>query len=211
MDTSQPYYGHERHEMLPFVPTSAQRILDVGCGAGAFSARLKKERSVEVWGVEINPEAARLASQRLDKVICGEFSSALDFGSTRFDCIVFNDVLEHMASPESALRLARTLLAPQGVVVASIPNVRHLTVLWELVVQGDWQYRDAGILDRTHLRFFTRISILRLFQEQGFNVLRCEGINEAVGRKFFILNLLCLNRLQGIRHIQYAIVATPAQ
>jgi 2-polyprenyl-3-methyl-5-hydroxy-6-metoxy-1,4-benzoquinol methylase len=205
----ETYFEHERPEMLELVPRTAKRVLDVGCGAGAFSARLKRERSVETWGVEMNPGAAREASRRLDKVICAPFDSSFDAGPTRFDCIVFNDVLEHMASPETALKAAHAILSPQGVVLASIPNARHLSVVWELVVQGDWRYRDAGILDRTHLRFFTRTSILRLFRDQGYEVRRCEGINEAAGRKYRCLNVMFLNRLTEMRYLQYAVVAAP--
>jgi 2-polyprenyl-3-methyl-5-hydroxy-6-metoxy-1,4-benzoquinol methylase len=206
----ETYFEHARPEMMALVPAMAKRVLDVGCGAGAFSARLKSERPVEVWGVEMNSDAARKASERLDKVVCAPFDSSFDAGPIRFDCIIFNDVLEHMACPEIALETAHALLSPQGVVVASIPNARHLTVVWELAVQGDWRYRDAGIFDRTHLRFFTRTSILRLFREQRYEVRHCEGINEAVGRKFRVLNTIFLNRLTEMRYLQYAVVAAPA-
>ena len=90
--------------------------------------------------------------------------------SDKFDCIVFNDVLEHMSDPWSALEIAGDVLNNCGRVVASIPNVRHYTVLVPLLIKGRWTYHDVGILDRTHLRFFTRSTVRELFETTGWAV-----------------------------------------
>ncbi len=196
--------------MLPFVPAQARRILDVGCGQGCFAARLKADRQAEVWGIEIDPVASGMAAERLDRVLTGdalEVVPALPDGF--FDCIVLNDILEHLVRPETLLRLLQPKLAPGGRVVASLPNVRHFPELWRLVVRGEWEYTDEGLLDRTHLRFFTRRSMGRLFAGAGYRVLRQEGITPTRSWKFRLVNLLALGRLGDSRYLQFACVAEP--
>ena len=194
--------------MIPFIPRNTKKLLDVGCGAGGFGAGIKANIKAEVWGVEMNPAAAGKASSALDNVICSEFNASCIPQNNKFDCIVFNDVLEHMPAPEQALRLAKSLLTPGGVIVASVPNIRHFSVVWDLVVNGAWTYQDAGILDRTHLRFFTRLSIAQLFADIGLTVVRCEGINArgVGGNKYRLLNALFLNALSEMKFEQTAIV-----
>lgn len=204
--------------MLPFVPIECRRVLDVGCSSGGFGQTLKRNRSVEVWGVEPVAAVAAVAATRLDRVIESAFTPALDLPKASFDCVIFNDVLEHIFDPAASLRLARGLLTPQGCIVASIPNVRHFPTIWELVVRGNWTYRDFGILDRTHLRFFTRNSIEPLFAEAGFSVEKLEGINQfwTVHREetprwrvFRIINRLTRGRINDMSFLQFAVVARP--
>lgn len=171
------FFVKKRHEMVDLIPASASFILDVGCAVGGFGEILKSRRSCEVWGIEINEEAANIAAQKLDKVICAAFDETLELPNGRFDCIIFNDVLEHLVDPYSALLYAKTLLNPQGKIVASIPNVRYFDNIWKLIVNRDWEYTQHGILDRTHLRFFTDKSILKTFQDSGYQVDSIEGIN----------------------------------
>jgi len=204
------YYGHPRREMAVFVPEETKVILDIGCGAGAFAAGLKENgRQVEIWGVEMCPEAARLASEVLDEVMVGDVISVLpDLPSGRFDCIVLNDVLEHVLHPDEVLRRIMPLLAPGGTVVASIPNVRYFFNVLDLVAYGRWDYTDEGILDRTHLRFFTRSSMKRMFQESGYRVGAMQGINATGSLKFRLLNLLTLGRWSDMKFLQFAVVAS---
>jgi 2-polyprenyl-3-methyl-5-hydroxy-6-metoxy-1,4-benzoquinol methylase len=202
--------------MLTWVKPEQRRILDVGCGSGRFGVLLKASSNREVWGVEPNATAAAEASKVLDRAVTGLFEEGVDLPEEYFDCVVFNDVLEHLLSPQSALVLARRLLKRGGTVVASIPNIRHFPTMWELCALGKWEYRDCGVLDRTHLRFFTRTSIQKLFQETGFQIQEIAGINAFggipnVGRKpwavYRLLNLLTLGRLTDMRFQQFAVVA----
>lgn len=203
-----------RREMLPFVPDNSKSILDVGCSVGNFGEILKNERGADVWGVEPDAEAARLAAGRLDRVLCSYFDLNLDIEGRRFDCIVFNDVLEHMVDPYSALDLARNLLTPDGVVVASIPNVRYFGNMWLLLVHGSWEYTDVGILDRTHLRFFTKKSINSMFCDHGYRIDTLEGINPVedhepwFATKFQVLNMLSFSAIRDMRWLQFAVVAS---
>jgi 2-polyprenyl-3-methyl-5-hydroxy-6-metoxy-1,4-benzoquinol methylase len=201
------YMDYERPEMLRFIPQHASKILDVGCAMGSFGRRLKIEYSAEVWGVEINEDAASSASQWLDKVLCGPFDENLDLPKHYFDCIVFNDVLEHFADPYAALDYAKELLNDGGKIVASIPNVRYFDNVWKLLVDKDWDYTQNGILDRTHLRFFTRNSILKTFNTLGYEIELIEGINPLEKehphrvRKFRLLNSILLNQIEDMRYI----------
>jgi 2-polyprenyl-3-methyl-5-hydroxy-6-metoxy-1,4-benzoquinol methylase len=210
------YFEQARPEMQQFVPANCKRILDVGCGQGKFGELLKQSRSIEVWGIEPVAAAAAEAATKLDHVIEGMFIPEADLPSENFDAIFFNDVLEHLFDPAAALQLARKLLKPDGVVIASIPNIRHFLTMWELIVRREWHYGDSGILDRTHLRFFTKKSIIALFADCGFNVERIEGINSHWGgtpRKWLsykIINGLTFNAIEDMKHLQFAVVAKPA-
>jgi len=162
------YFGHTRPEVLALVPPTARRVLDIGCGAGRLGEAIKTRQQAEVAGIELDEAAAAVARLRLDHVIVGDIEQvAPDFPSGSFDAIVCADVLEHLREPDGLLRKARSWLAPDGRLVASIPNVRHNSVVRSLL-EGNWTYEPAGLLDRTHLRFFTRREIEKLFYRAGF-------------------------------------------
>jgi 2-polyprenyl-3-methyl-5-hydroxy-6-metoxy-1,4-benzoquinol methylase len=213
------YFGYPRPEMVPFVPVDCRRVLDVGCADGTFGDALKKTRGIEVWGVEPTKSAAATAKSKLDRVVEGMFDPRMDLPAGSFDCILFNDVLEHMLAPESALRYARGLLSPGGVVVASIPNIRSFPTIWQLMVHARWEYQDAGVLDRTHLRFFTKSSIVDMFEREGFALERISGINAYAGIPnvrwrlwllYKLMNVLSLGALGDMKFQQFAVVARPA-
>jgi SAM-dependent methyltransferase len=207
------YYGESRPEMVSFVPADARRVLDVGCASGEFGALLKRQRpEVEVWGVEPVEEAAAKARGRLDRVLVGLFTADAPLPRGAFDAVIFNDSLEHFPAPEPPLALARDLLAPAGALVCSVPNVRYLDHLFHVLVEQDWRYREDGILDRTHLRFFTRRSLERTLQEAGFDVERMEGIHRRphVGWKLKLALFAARGWLEDTLWLQYAVVARPA-
>ncbi|MGB6198917.1 MAG: class I SAM-dependent methyltransferase, partial [Candidatus Acidiferrales bacterium] len=196
-------------------------MLDVGCGAGGFGASVKQTRGTEVWGVELVKSAAEKASAKLDHVINATFDSEIRLPAGTFDCIVFNDVLEHMVAPEQALRYAKTLLSHGGVIVASIPNIRNFPVIWQLLAHARWEYKDSGVLDRTHLRFFTKSSIEEMFHGEGYSLERICGINAYVGTDgtgpsrslwaaYKTANALLLGKLSDMKYIQFAVVAKAA-
>lgn len=177
-DPSEAYLFTDRVEMLPLIPHATGTLLDVGCGRGDFGRALRTAgRATTICALEQNEAFGREAATHYDEVIVGTFPDALAEHSRRFDCIVFNDVLEHMVDPWNALRQARAHLEPGGAVVASIPNVRNARTVFDLAVRGDWTYVDMGVLDRTHLRFFTKATVRALFAESGFAVEELHGIN----------------------------------
>jgi len=204
------YYSHARSEMLDFIPQDAGKILDVGCGEGSFSLSMKKKFNAEVWGVEINKSASEIAKQNIDKILAGEILTVIDIiPNGYFDCIVFNDVLEHMVDPYAVLEKVKVKLTPVGVIVCSIPNVRHINVLKKLLIEGQWKYEDEGIIDKTHLRFFTKKSIVDMFNNLDFRIIRIEGINETKWWKFLPINILTLGLMSDARYIQFSCVVKP--
>jgi 2-polyprenyl-3-methyl-5-hydroxy-6-metoxy-1,4-benzoquinol methylase len=205
------YHGQPRGEVLERVPMTTKRLLDVGCANGAFGVSVKEALGAVVWGIEIHEPVARVAQKRLDKVLIGDALACLaEVPLASFDCITFNDVLEHLTDPETLLRAASKHLAPGGVVIASIPNIRHWEVVRDLVLKGNFDYADSGILDRTHLRFFTLKSIHKLFATTGYRLRKVEGINGPVtpnGRRFA---KLLPSAFSDMQYIQFLCTAEPA-
>ncbi|NOZ26199.1 MAG: glycosyltransferase [Nitrospirae bacterium] len=164
------YYSRERRDVEILVPHDVKRVLDVGCGEGVLGKRLLDRGASEVIGVEISEEACRKAARNLTGVVCGDIEDiALSFEDGYFDCIVLADVLEHLVDPMSTLKKLGKYLSDAGSIVASIPNVRYYGVI-NMLVEGRWRYDDYGILDRTHLRFFTKKEIYLLFEKAGFEI-----------------------------------------
>ena len=166
-----PYWSESRPHVANLVPPGARRVLDVGCNDGTFGAGLlARQPGREVWGIEPHDLDAQAAAARLTGVAQGFYPEALERVPGTFDCVSFNHVLEHMVDPWDALRATRERLAPEGVVVGELPNVRHLPLIADLALRGRFDYVDSGLLDRTHLRFFTRSSAHDLFASTGYVV-----------------------------------------
>ncbi len=202
------YYGQTRSDMLAHIPPSVKTVLEIGCGNGEFSRGIQAKCGAEIWGVELNSTAAELASRHLHKVFCGPIEQHVDaLPNHYFDCICMNDVIEHLVDPWRVLQSLRAKLKPDGIVVASIPNVRHYKNLGSLLLNGDWQYVDSGTLDRTHLRFFTHKSMQRLFNDSGYRVEKIQGVKRSRKFKLAALNFLSGGRLWDIAYLQFAIVA----
>ncbi|AGC62990.1 SAM-dependent methyltransferase [Mycobacterium liflandii 128FXT] len=205
------YYGHKRPEMLRFLPADAQCVLELGCGEGVFGAIVKQSTGAEVWGLEYNEEAAQRAGELLDHVLAGDASTRIaELPDNYFDAVVCNDVLEHLVDPLDTLKRLRTKLKPDGVVVASIPNIRYLPALGKVVFRRDFPQEDFGIFDRTHLRFFTRSSMVRMFEDAGFSMQRIKGINPFLRPFGALFVALSLGHFADGVFLQYACVATPA-
>jgi 2-polyprenyl-3-methyl-5-hydroxy-6-metoxy-1,4-benzoquinol methylase len=163
--------GSTHSKIVSLVPP-ATRVLEFGCATGYMSEVLKSRLGCTVTGVEIDPEAAALAEQHCDRVIVGDAEKidyAAELAGEEFDVVMFADVLEHLKEPGDVLRRIRPFIAEQGIVIASIPNIAHGSVRLALL-SGEFRYREWGLLDDTHLRFFTRASIQDLFEETGFVV-----------------------------------------
>ncbi|MDA8330581.1 MAG: class I SAM-dependent methyltransferase [Candidatus Dormibacteraeota bacterium] len=148
------------------------RILDVGCASGNLSGFLIRERGCSVVGVERDPAAASAAAAKgLDTRVLDLDTSSLAqaLQGERFDRIILADVLEHLLHPAAVLRAAVGLLGPRGQVLVSIPNISHVDVILALL-HDRWEYRDSGLLDRTHLRFFTEAGFRELAASAGVRV-----------------------------------------
>lgn len=163
------YYTQQRREVTALIdPVQGKAFLDVGCGEGGLGRALKEQGSGPVVGIEIEPRAAAEAARYYDRVYTAD-ADTFDppFAPGSFDHIVCADVLEHLKDPWGMLSRCRGLLKTDGTLVASIPNIGNVETLGGLL-GGRFDYADWGIMDRTHLRFFTRRSIEAMFQGAGF-------------------------------------------
>lgn len=172
------YYRNLRPDVAALLPPrpAGARVLDIGCGAGAFRGHFPDD--CEYWGIEPVDSAAADAARVMDRVLTGTFDEVCDrLPDQYFDCVVCNDVIEHMANEDRFLHAVRRTLRPGAVLVGSVPNVRFVWNLLRLLVRRDWEYVDEGVLDRTHLRFFTRRSLQRCFERNGYAAERLVGLN----------------------------------
>ena len=204
------YFIQTRPEMMEFIPKSAERILEVGCATGLFGAQLKRRPGVEVWGIEYDTESAEIAREKLDMVLAGDIMQLTDhLPDAYFDCVVFNDVLEHLVDPFAVLLKVKSKLVKKGLIVCSIPNIRFFYTLKNFIIDKQWKYEDAGIMDKTHLRFFTERSIADMFDSLGYTIVELRGINGISSCKFSMVNALSMGYLSDTRYLQFACVATP--
>lgn len=202
------YYNSPRENMHKFIPSTCKRTLEIGCGEGLFSEWIKRTFNTENWAVEYVKEKAKIASTKLDKVFSGDVALFIDeLPNHYFDTIIFNDVLEHLTDPYNILIRLKQKLTPNGVIVCSIPNVRYFRTFIAYVFKRDWKYEDHGILDRTHLRFFTKKSIYNTFNDLGYEIKTFEGLCKTKSLRAHLLNILFLGSLSDTFHLQYAVVA----
>ena len=206
------YYQKPRTELLDLlgdcVPGSA---LEIGCGAGANLIALKRRLpACKTVGIELRPDAAQLAqaSGQVDQVLqCDVLAAGPDlFEAGCFDLLIFSHVLEHFVEPEAVLRHALAWLRPGGRVLVALPNVRHVSVLWDLLLRDEFRYQPSGILDRTHLRFYTRRSAQRMLLDCGLQLLRSEP--EFGGGKSILLNRMTFGRASGFAAYAYNFLMT---
>jgi 2-polyprenyl-3-methyl-5-hydroxy-6-metoxy-1,4-benzoquinol methylase len=175
------YHTNPRVEILSFLTEAPGTVLDVGCGGGA-TGRLIKEKfpGTRVLGIEINPEAAEYAQRSLDRVVCAgvdDVEPARDLAGEQVSTVLLLDVLEHLYDPWRALVRIRGWLAPGTRIVASVPNVRNLMTL-SGIAGGDFEYEANGVLDITHVRFFTRATLRDLFEQTGYEVRRLDPLTQ---------------------------------
>ncbi|WP_121970015.1 class I SAM-dependent methyltransferase [Leptolyngbya sp. BC1307] len=157
-------------KILAFVGNDKQ-VIDFGCATG-YLAKLLAEQGCKTVGIEINPDAAKAAEQFCERVIVADLDYdkvEVIIGEQKFDVAIFGDVLEHLRDPWQVLKSVKDILNPNGCVIASIPNVAHGSVRLALL-EGRFEYSELGLLDNTHLRFFTHDSLRHLFESSGYYI-----------------------------------------
>lgn len=201
------YHGaFPRADLIELIPQGMSRILDVGCGIGKTGQLLRERGFEEIFGVEINIDAGEQAKPHYKKVIIGDIEKdRLPFSKGFFDCILYGDVLEHLIDPWSVLKSHKEILKDNGIIICSIPNIRHYKVLKPLILKGRWEYADLGIMDRTHLRFFTLKTIEAMFQETDFEIKKLIK-KKLCSTRMKLINRLFFNHLIDFLVVQYRIV-----
>jgi 2-polyprenyl-3-methyl-5-hydroxy-6-metoxy-1,4-benzoquinol methylase len=171
-DKNQSYFSHVRWDIISLIQTGDHKILDVGCGAGRTLRELKAlGKASEIVGIEINQKAAADSSDHLDGLFIGDVETIdLPYPDKYFDYILFGDVLEHLINPGVVLHKYRNLLSDDGYIIATVPNIKHYSVLLGLILFDEFKYTDGGLLDRSHLRFFTKKEIIRMFRDEQLEV-----------------------------------------
>lgn len=170
-DTS---YTTQRHDIVEMLPKTAMNILDIGCSNGSLGSSLKQaSHQRKVVGVEIDPAFCEEARYVLNEVICTDINDLNwpnQFNNTKFDCIIFADVLEHLINPDRHLFAARNYLTENGCIIISLPNIRHISSFYSIFINGTFPRRERGIFDKTHLHWFTITDAKKCISDAGMVV-----------------------------------------
>jgi O-antigen biosynthesis protein len=200
------YYNRERPSIQNLVPPGPHRILDLGCGAGVVGRKLLETgKAASLVGVELFSSAANEAAHHYAHVHQGDIEEMELPYSAEFDFVICGDILEHLKDPCRIVKRVHGWLKPEGRFICSVPNVRHWRVIADLTLRGNWSYTDAGIMDRTHLRFFTRKSCHSMLADGGFTVISTHQLIS--GRRYQLLNRLTLGTLEDFLGSQMVVLA----
>lgn len=192
----------QREILLGMFSNDDKRILDVGCASGSLGGKLVKNGK-EVIGLEKDEDLCRQAKAVLTQAIHVDAQeSSLPFPKGYFDAIMYADVLEHIVDPLMLLKQHRKYLRTGGTIIVSLPNIRYYKVMNQVFLKGVWDYMDAGILDRTHVRFFTFINMKELLAQAGYEILDIK--RNIIASSFYkVLNALCFSLNRELLTYQY--------
>jgi 2-polyprenyl-3-methyl-5-hydroxy-6-metoxy-1,4-benzoquinol methylase len=203
------YYARARKWPSNFDLKRQARILDIGCGRGVMGQYLQDTYDAKVTGLEITPENFAIARKILHECLLGDIEK-MDVSDMagRFDYIVFSDSLEHLLEPQAALEKVKPLLNVTGKVLISIPNIRNFRASLPLLLSDNWEYTDEGLLDRTHVRFFTQSSITNLLRRSGYEIQKIL-VDLPPGSKVGLANRLTFGVFKRLLTSHYFILACP--
>jgi len=203
------YYENIREDIIELIHKGPNKILEIGCGKGYTLKKLKElEKANYIAGIEIDTKAADEAKNYIDYIVCEDIEqmSYLPFEKNFFDFIIFADVLEHLVNPCKVLGLVREYLNDKGSIIATVPNLRHKSVIIPLVFKGRFNYNpEGGLLDITHLRFYTRESIISLLKMSGYT--KIEFYDYPLSLKTKITSFLTFNFLKDFFVYKFRVIA----
>lgn len=204
---SNDYYHHVRSEISPLLPESCSVVMEVGCGAGETLRWLKGNYNCsKTIGVEYSPEAAASAKENVDAVFSGDIETLeLDVAEGSVDLLLCLDVLEHLRDPWATMTKLSRYVKKGGAVIASIPNVRHKSVVFPLLFNSKWDYADAGHLDRGHLRFFVRETAVGLLEGAGMKVDLVKETGLGRSKRSQMFNKIIPEAIKGLMVKQFLI------
>jgi SAM-dependent methyltransferase len=173
-----PIHEGYNNNLMDMIPRDAKKIIEIGSSSGAIAREFKKiNPSCNYIGYEVDQKYVEFSKRYCDEAYLLNIDDAREDFFNQYkdvDCWVFGDVLEHLKDPWKVLSSIRKVIPQNGCVVACIPNIQHWSILVKLAI-GDWRYEDSGLLDRTHLRFFTRQTIIEMFDSCGFSISKGEA------------------------------------
>jgi 2-polyprenyl-3-methyl-5-hydroxy-6-metoxy-1,4-benzoquinol methylase len=171
------YYREERSEIRQFLPHKYLKVLEIGCGEGNFISSLNIDS--EKWGIEPNKDAYEKIPKKIYKAFNLTYETSLQYlPDNYFDLVICNDVIEHLFDHDYFFESIKTKMTSNAYLIGSVPNVRYFENVATFLINKDWKYVDFGILDKTHLRFFTEKSFLRMINSHKFIVEKFKGINK---------------------------------
>nr|WP_188388551.1 class I SAM-dependent methyltransferase [Priestia taiwanensis] len=201
------YYEGANPHLLNRIKEGWKEVLDIGCSKGGLGAAIK-EKGIRVSGIEAFEDVASVAKLKLDDVIVGNIETMeLPYKAEQFDCIIFGDVLEHLFDPWAVVEKVRPYIKPGGMILTSIPNVAHISVVKSLL-NGDWTYEEMGLMDKTHIRFFTYKEIIHLFEGAGLAIRHVERVlsySDTYGKFMADLHAVCTKHQIGTTFLLDAI------
>lgn len=208
---TEQYFTGARADIASLLPGRVETVLEVGCGTGSTLRWLKESGlATSTTGIELFRPAAEVAHSHVDRLFVGDAEKILEAKELldeSFDLVLCLDVLEHMVDPWAFVSRITAKLKTGGTLIASVPNVRHLSVLIDVVLRGRWDYRPDGILDRTHLRFFTRSSAQALVTTDKLLLTRVQHNIPSLRTKAGILNLLTFGLLRDFLATQFVLAS----
>jgi 2-polyprenyl-3-methyl-5-hydroxy-6-metoxy-1,4-benzoquinol methylase len=201
------YFSYARAEVLPLLPENFSRIFELGCGDGSTLRLIKSHHEISFCaGLDIDERAISQARQHLDLAMFENIEiSELPDSVRDIDVILCLDILEHLADPWRVVKRLHERLSSNGVIIASLPNVRYFRVSLPLVFRGSWELADAGILDRTHLRFFVKKTAIDLMTSSGLRLVETVALGFEPGRRSHLINRLTGGVFEDFLAPQYLI------
>lgn len=198
---SNIYPNYELIEMINKNKSEAIKVLQVGCGVGGTLLQVKNNfRACEVYGVESNEKLVKIASGVIPVKVGNIETMDINYKEDFFDYIIIDDMIEHLNDPWSVLKKLCKYLKPRGSLITIIPNVNHITVVKDLI-NGKFPYVNAGLLDKTHLRFFTLEEMKKLFNETGYEISYVKNVTIPITEKDeFLINELCKLSNENMRN-----------
>ena len=198
-DKPDEYFSGARDDFIKALPVAPHaRILEIGCGSGATGVlALNEKRCGKYVGIELDQRAARQAQKHLSDVHIGNVEEMeFDWPTSYFDALILSEVLEHLIDPWSVMKRLAPLIRPGGMVMASSPNISHYAVIMELM-KGNWNLADEGVMDRTHMRWFTPKTFRAVFENTGFRIEKIHPLVPFSGKAKLISRLSsgCLDHL----------------
>lgn len=207
------YFKNIRKELLDLIPQKNKygSMLEIGAGSGATLIYAKKKSYAQsIFGVELCTVANSFQqSKEFENFIIGNIENIeLPFNQEQFDVILCADVLEHLVNPYDVIKKMHPYLKNNGVFITSLPNIRQMQMLKQIYINGDFKYTDAGILDKTHLRFFCKKNMIELFENNGYVIDRIVSNSNLIGKTTKMLNRVTFNVFDQFLAAQYYLVAS---